>query len=359
MQNQEGCDIHLEQAPLNPQERFEQDENRCQMCFSNNIEEEYHLKLCRDCRDKLVARPIPIWIKAVSVLLVLLLLFALIRFPAIVQAHVHYKKGVRAEQELRYMTAAQNFQIASEQFPKSTDLLIKLFKAYYYDLQIDKADEVLQQIVGRKVSDETAAELNSLVGNMVDFYYMDEELSNINRADLTLEKRIEQLREYVDAHPSIIVGQYLLANSLYDIEQYDEVEELILRIQESTTDYNSANLLLAAAYREKGEFERAKNEVRKVLDKNRENAGAYYTLSRIELKNHEDEQGLTDALTAYQLTPNVGYVIANLALAYHYNQNMTERDRWISLLKGREDYGKEDLEKLESIIQGETAWRSN
>jgi hypothetical protein len=62
-------------------------------------------------------------------------------------------------------------------------------------------------------------------------------------------------------------------------------------MQKSASDFDPSNLLLAATYREEGKFELAKDEIQKVLSRNTESSGAYYALSRIELKQHQDVQG--------------------------------------------------------------------
>jgi hypothetical protein len=349
-------------APLEPYTSYQPDpadNSRCQKCSNPEIEEGYHLALCKNCRNELVARPVPFWIKTTAFLIVLLLIVALIRFPETVRADIYYERGIQAEKDHRFTTAVHNYEKAVDRFPDSTTLLTRLFIAYYTNLQIEKADQTLRKIAGRKVFDnELAGEVNQLVDQMDSRYFQDQEMADINKAETTPEERIAQLRDYTVKHPTKITGQYQLADALYDLKKFDEVEKLLAEMQKSASDFDPSNLLLAAIYREEGKFELAKDEIQKVLSRNIESSGAYYALSRIELKQHQDVQGLAHAETAFNLEPEDASAMANLALAYHFNHNLPERDRLLSLLKERKDYADKDLKQLESIIKGETAWRN-
>ncbi|KAI7247207.1 hypothetical protein KC345_g11984 [Hortaea werneckii] len=130
-----------------------------------------------------------------------------------------------------------------------------------------------------------------------------------------------------------------------------------MMLQETEPDFDNADLLLAAAYRETKQYEKATGVVQSVLERNSESDLAYFALSRIELKQHKDEQGLVDAQKAYNLNPDSGASIANLALANYYNQQMDERNRLVDLLKNRDDYSQEDLEQLNSIFNQTITWR--
>jgi tetratricopeptide (TPR) repeat protein len=357
--NNESTQPIVRLEPYPPTQPDPEDNSRCRNCSNPEVEEGYHLALCKNCRNELVARPVPIWIKTITFLIVLLLIVALIRFPETVRADIYYERGLQAEKNHRFATAVHNYEKVVDRFPNSTTLLTRLFIAYYINIQIDKADETFRKIAGRKVNDhELAGEVNRLVDQMESQYFQDKELADINKTEITPVKRISQLQDYIVKYPTKIIATYQLADTLYDQKHLDEVEKLLVGLQKTASDLEPVNLLLAATYREKGKFDLAKAEIQKVLSRNNESFGAYFALSRIELKQHQDAQGLADAEIAYNLVPEDASAMANLALAYHYNQNFTERDHLLSLLKERKDYADKDLKQLDSIFKGETAWRN-
>lgn len=345
---------------LSNQDEFwenQQEDDHCKSCSNPEIEDGYALLLCKECRNQLVARSVPLWIKGTTFVIAILLVYALIRFPATLQAGVHYEKGLRAEQETLFKTAAEHYEQAVDRFPDSTLILSKLFLAYFANGQVNEAYQTFDLIAGREASSNDMANIiNEDIELMESWYYQDEELVGILNVEGSTESLIEQLRGYVEKNPASVAGQYLLADILFDAKQYDDVERIMLQVLESTTRFNEGSLLLAAAYREQGEYEKARDATVTVLSQNRESADAYFALSRIDMKQQLNEEGLSHAQIAYDLNADNSSMIANLALANHYNKNNQERDHLLSLLKERGDYGADNLNRLESVFKGETNW---
>ena len=335
----------------------EVEEEVCKSCGRREVEAGFQLALCQPCRTQLANRPIPVWIKGTTLVIAALLIYSLAHFPSTLTAGIHYKRGQQAYTDHRNWTAVHEFEQAADRFPDSTKILARLFLAYYHSDQLGKADQVLSRIGGEEAEDEDMAnQINNVIAEMDRRFYSDDELQNIY-AGTDLELRIDQLQEYIAAHPEKVSAQYYLADSLYDEGQFDEVESTITQLLETEDDFDSANLLLAAAYRETKQYDKATAEVQTVLQRNSESDQAYYALSRIELKEHKDGQGLMDAQKAYDLYPDEGAYIANLALANHYNQHLEERDRLVELLHNRDDFGQEDLDQLTAVFNQTTEWR--
>lgn len=333
------------------------EEIRCQSCGGREIEAGFTLALCHECRTQLSRRPVPVWIKGITVVIVILLVYAMAHFPSTLTAGIHYKRGVQAYADHKNLTAAREFEQASERFPDSTKILARLFLAYYHSDRINEANQVFGRISGEEAEDEEMAnQINTVITEMDRRYYADEELEDI-LAEEELEPRIKKLKQYITGHPENVSGQYYLADSLFDAKQFTEVESIMLKLRESEPDFDIATLLLAAAYRETKQYDKAAVEVQSVLSGNTESDHAYFALSRIELKQHKDEQGLRDAQKAYELNPDNGANIANLALANHYTQHLDERDHLVALLQNRDDYSQQELDQLTSVFNATTAWR--
>lgn len=332
-------------------------EEYCQICGESKAEEGYKLTLCHVCRTELANRAVPLWIKGAAIVMVILLFYSLVQFPSTLSAGRHYEKGVRALADNKSWTAVHEFEQATDRFPDSTKILARLFLAYYQTGQLEDAAQVLHTIGGRSAENESMANrINEVASELERLYYSDDELQEIE-SESDLEMRITKLRDYISKHPESIPGQYSLADSLFDVKQFDEVESILHQLTEIEPNFEGATLLLAATYRETRQYDKAIAEVQSVLRNNSESDSAYFALSRIELKQHWDKQGLVDAQTAYDLNPNDSSNIANLALANHFNQMATERDRLVDLLRERNDYGQKQMEELLSIFNGTTVWR--
>jgi tetratricopeptide (TPR) repeat protein len=300
-----------------------------------------------------------VWIKVTSAVILALLVIALSRFPSSVGAAVYYERGKQAEQQLRYVTAANDYKKASEHYRDSPIILGRLFLAYYHSEAISEAGDILHQIGGTSPGDkDLIRDVNNAGKRMQELYYSSKELQSImENKQSTPEKRVEELKAYLKTQPANIPAIYDLADTLFDVKNYDESLKQAHNLIQTASDFEPAYLLAAASFREKGDYESALKECQAVFARNAESYGAYYAKSRIELKAHQDQQGLEDALAAVKLMPDDPYGINNLALAYHYNGNKAERDKLVQKLESRKDYPPEELQRLKDTIDGKLQWR--
>lgn len=332
----------------------------CRNCGSQYVEQGYQLNLCENCRDTFINRPIPAWVKVFFAIIVLILGYAFSQFPHNIQPAVALERGIRAEKAKKYLTAVNEYKKVLEKYPNSELAIGRLFIAYYKSDKIYEAAEAISKIAGRESKKEDLVnEINQVADRMASLYYPSEELSQIlsKHQNAQPEEIISVLKPYVNKNPNDLMGAYYLADKLFDVKKFDESEQLVMGILKSYPDFNAGYLFLAAVCREKGQYERGLDYCQKVLEQNIESAQAYVSMSRIELKRHQDEQGLQLAEKAYSLDSDNAHVIANLALAYHYNGMLEERDRIFDLFKKHKGFNEYDLNFLTSIFSGEVKWR--
>jgi tetratricopeptide (TPR) repeat protein len=126
-------------------------------------EDGYEDALCPECRNTLVYRPFPAWIKVGFVVIGLAALLALIRFPNSLEAGTSWVRGKRAEAERQYPLAIKEYERVLEIFSDSTEAIARLGIVYCRNGDDDRARETLRKLAGRKLDKKLAAEIASVV----------------------------------------------------------------------------------------------------------------------------------------------------------------------------------------------------
>ena len=331
----------------------------CELCGSSVIEENYYMELCEDCRKSLYKRPFPAFIKIISLILAILFVVALTKFPSILKDGIQFEKGKRAENNGRYLTAMNTYKELENKYSDSTLILSRLFITAYNNDELDYAFSLFDKIAGREVDDESLLnEVNGIIDRIDAIYYISDELENIfiESESISIEETVELYRSYLVENPEDVMASYYFANLLYELEEFDEGLSIIKNTVEHNPDYFSGQLLLAAFYREIGEFVKARECCNEVIQQNSEYSYAYAALSRIELKDYNDSTGLDMALKAYELKEDSSNVYT-LALAYHYNNMIEERDNMYNKYLQFEDSDPYTLNLMESIFSQSIEWR--
>lgn len=333
----------------------------CKMCGNSEVEDNYQLALCNNCRDKLSKMPLPIWIKGIFVLMVIVLIVALIRFPSTIKAGIAFERGTRAEAAGKYLTAMEEYNIVTERFPDSTLSLGRLFITTYNNGRINEAYEIFQKIAGRKPSDQSfVSEVNGVVERLEKIYFASDDLNKLfkEHQNDNPEQVIGLLKAFLKNNSGDIQASYYLSNLLFDQEKYDEAESVMANILATNPDFYDGHLLMAAVHREKGNYEKAIESCNIVIKHNVEYPSAYASLAKVELKFHNDLKGLEMAKKAYELDQNDSHVVATLSMAYHYNNMIKERDDMLNRFKQFKDNNAYDLNLLNGIFGGQQKWRN-
>lgn len=113
----------------------------------------------------------------------------------------------------------------------------------------------------------------------------------------------------------------------------------------------------ATTYRELGKYNEAVEYCNKALNNNIEDIGAYITLSKLELKRRNNAKGLEYAKIAYEMDKEDPIVVANLALAYHFNNLLNERDKYYKIYQDSKINDKYTDNFLKSIFDGSLQWQ--
>lgn len=333
---------------------------QCKNCGSSDVEAGYTLALCQKCRDQFVNRPIPLWIKGVFAFVVLISLYALTNFPTSLKAGVAYERGVRAEKAKKMLTAVREYQQVEVFYPNSTPLLERLSIGYYQTDHIEKFVGTLEKLVGRKVSSDYSVSLiNSYTDAIAMFYMPTEEFASImaQYENASFEEKQLPFEQYLKTHPDDYLAMFYLADVYYELKKFDLSEELLNDILLIYPHFPGAQLYMASICREKGNFSQALYYCNQVLEVNQENPDAYVALSKIQLKQYQDQSGLELAEKAYQLDRDNFNAIGNMALALHYNGRTAERDQMMEKLKSIDSNNEKTFTYYNEIFIGQREWR--
>lgn len=333
----------------------------CRQCGSGNVEENYLYPLCHQCRDELTRRPIPFGIKLAGIVILAVLAFALMRFPLVLETGIAYERGREAEREFKYITAMTNYKKVYQAMPDSTLVSSRLFIVDYKSGHVKDAMQMVEVLKNKSYSDndqELLTEVKTVFDELIACYIppggLRADFKTLEKA--TDERKVEILQGYLDINPENEFANMVMADALFNLKRYDEAKDCIDHIMAKHPDYNPGLLFLAAICREKSDYEQALTYCKKALANNLEDAHAYSSTSKIELKRKNDRVGLSFAQRAYRLDPDDPSVLANLALAYHYNDLLKKRDEvWKSLQKNYQNEYDEKL--LTEIFNGELDWR--
>lgn len=168
------------------------------------------------------------------------------------------------------------------------------------------------------------------------------------------ERAVGELRGFVAKYPRNCLAWTILGNALADL---DRDEEAVAAFREAIrVDPKKPNAYtgLGILARRQGRYQEARGFYESALALDPSYAQAHTSLAVIFLKLHQDADALVSAKKAYALEPTDPAIVANLAVAYHYNGLTELRDRYTEEAR-RLGYGK--IAALLDMYSGETTIR--
>lgn len=333
------------------------DNSICSNCGNSPVVEGYSIPLCQECRQYFTKFPVPKWIKIFAVVILFFMTYSLVSFPKSLNAGIAYERGLRAEGEKKYMTDVREYKKAVEIFPDSFIANGKLFVSSVWNNQFDLASEAFARIEGKESDDSKEIEVidqaNDAMAHL-DYYYNISEnfINQLNQnAQSELDVLADKLSGYIAQNPTEYWAYFYYANILFDLEKYDQAKTAYLKVLSMQPEIYEFRLGAAAGYRQTGEFDKAIAECNAVLSENTECVDAFASLCKIQIKQHQYEEALQSAMTAYSLDNNNDHAVYTLALSYHFNGMISDRDASMTLLK---ETGSDYYESIKDIIDGKS-----
>jgi tetratricopeptide (TPR) repeat protein len=169
-----------------------------------------------------------------------------------------------------------------------------------------------------------------------------------------LEQSRTRLLAYLEAHPSDAVAWTILGHVYEGLDEDAEAERAYLKAIEHNAKSYEAYTGLGVLARKQQDYDRALDYYNQAIAINPDYAQAYSSMAVIELKRYQDQRALELAEKAYSLDQEDPVVAANLAVAYHYNGRIADRDRMHEECR---KLGYDNIESLGQIFSGELTIR--
>jgi tetratricopeptide (TPR) repeat protein len=135
----------------------------CKACKVRLPEPGYDYRLCAECRQGMINRPYPSWIKAFMVIVVLLILLSSYYLPTALQAGYSFRVAKKAEANRDYPAAIEQYQKILAVFPASQKHQARLAICYLQIKDTKKALPLILALDEKKLPDALIEEINGLI----------------------------------------------------------------------------------------------------------------------------------------------------------------------------------------------------
>ena len=162
------------------------------------------------------------------------------------------------------------------------------------------------------------------------------------------------LENYVNVYPNDDLAWTILGNVYQELDKFDEAQSAYDSAIKINPEQFQAITGLGVLHRKRGNYDEAMQAYEKAVSINPNYAEAYSSMTTIALKQEDDAKALEYARKGYDLDSKNAVIAANLAIAYHYNNDVENRDK-LKRIAGQLGYDKVDT--LEQIFSGELTIR--
>ena len=138
----------------------------CDSCKVNPPESGYAYPLCPKCRQTLMNRPYPNWIKVVMLMVGVLIIISAFNLPTALQAGNALSTAKKAEAISDYTSAILEYQKIIALYPESQEHKARLAICYMKTNDLRKASDIINSIDEKKLSQKVVVELNDLMSKL-------------------------------------------------------------------------------------------------------------------------------------------------------------------------------------------------
>jgi hypothetical protein len=329
----------------------------CLNCGFSIIEKDYPTPLCKDCREKFIKFPIPGWIKIFAAAIAIVLLLSMVSLTKNFSIGLHWQKAKNAEKTHRYLTAKNELQQVVKSVPDFVEAKTQLMISSFYTEDLQTFVEMSSQLQGVNIEDaDDYALLTEMYDRMGKYLPSDSFTHFINAYHIVDSIPETVYKDYLQSFPDEIFPAIHYCSKLMDKDQYATCDSLLDRVLQKDDHYLSALGMKSSLKREIKQFDSSFYYCDKILSTNAESTYAMSSRARTFLKEYKDDEGLKWALKSFEIDKTDSYSKATLALAYHFTNNKTERDKLLQSLKN-DTLATWQIKYVNDIIEGRENFR--
>lgn len=333
----------------------------CHNCTNPEIEPGYPTPLCRECRKKFSQYPILNSVKWAAAGVALLILISGYNLPRYFKAGVTYQKALKAEKTHHYITEKRLLGQVLQQFPDNFDAGAHYIIASFNNDDLEVVDSMLEKMSGKKnENQELVDKVNSITAGFQYFKLIDTSFAtSLSKLDEKSPEYEQALDKYCSKHYNDVCARFMLGSYAYNQGNYAKADSVLSKLVRDTPDFRYAMLWLSNTYREEKQYDKAIQVFNDILLQNAEASYAFAGIAKIMLKQKQDKEALSKAMQAYELEPEARSSIYTLSLAYHFNNNIKERDRFYEKVKSLADSDGDysSANELSDIFSGKISYR--
>ncbi len=321
------------------------------------IEPGHPTPLCNECRTKFIKYPIPWPIRVFAAPVLLAVIFATTSLPRNFSAAVHYQRGKEAVEHSQYLTASKELNSVIKRFPHFNEAKEYMVVTSFRNQDIPTFYSMIKDLQGMNVEEMNLySEIKQMAAQAPEYFPSDSLLALKDKYRSLDSVPLSVYQEYLPAHNSELFPAFQYAAVLFDKNDYPACDSMLTSTLKRDQQYAPALMLKSTLKRELGQTDSAHYYCDRLLALNNESAYATASKARTYLKEKKDKEGMEWALKNFELRKEDPYSIATLALAYHFNNRIPDRDKLISAAK-KDSMQMSYMSYVNDVIEGKEKFR--
>lgn len=347
----------MDQPITDLEENVPEKQSGCTNC-GHPVLSEGATSLCSECRESFIKFPIPVLIKAFGGIVLLILIFAMTKFPKSLSAGVHYERGNDAMDNHNYYTAQREFEKVIKEIPDYSEAKQHLAIASFHNLDMNVFIPVANELVGKAIEDQgTYFELQKIIDKAGD-YFPSDSFSLLMENYPSIDSIPEQdYRDYISKYPEEVFPISRFASVLLNQNRYTECDSVLNGLLIYDGNFVNALTLKTSLKRQIGQMDSSHYYCDKLLSLNQEFSYGIASKARTYLMEKKNKEGLQWAQKSVAIDKKDFYSLATLAMAYHFNNKTAERDKLIKEVEA-DSVGVTYIGFVKDVISGKEKFQN-
>ncbi len=306
----------------------------CLNCGSHNIETGFKNPLCKECRERFIKYPIPLAIKIFAIAVAVVMIISMVKLPKNISAAIHLKRGKDAETEANYLTAQKEYEKTVELIPDLFEAKCHLLVASFRNMDFRTLLNTSKDIEGKLIEDQSLySNMSAVMQSVNDYFPSDSFNALMEKYHSSDSIPAGVYKKYISSTPTEIYPILSYASIEFDKKNYSYCDSLLNIGLQSAPFHTTIFSLKTSLKRELHQYDSSMYYCDQLLKLNKESTFGMSSKARTLFRQEKDKEGLQLALKSYDVDRKDPYSIATLAMAYHLNNNISERDKLMNAFK--------------------------